>query len=428
MERLTRFPSRVLPLVYLASSFMFGCALTTENFEPELVSADDACRSDACAQSRTDSAASDSAASDSAPADPRADDDATTSSDGAFGEGASGDIANPILIDSNPGSESGESGQSPVASIDAGLRPADSDASLSGLIGWASVSGLGVETTTGGGSSATVVVETAEDLLDVAARPEPAVIVIRGTLEVPRLELTSDKTLRGFDENATLRGGIAVRGGPDAFVSNVIIQNLNVHAQSSQVEANAIRIEYAHHVWIDHCAVRDAGNGLIDVVHGSDFVTISFTRLFYTDAAPNPDHHSANLIGHDVNNLLEDIGRLNVTFHHNLWGEGVREAALIRFGRVHVFGNQFASPGNESVLLAGALSQLRLENNHFRGVANPHAVVPDSLANLRATGNVYSETSGVREETGLAFEPQYAYELELAETLPAALPAVVGPQ
>jgi pectate lyase len=421
MERLSRCPSRVLPLVYLASSLMFGCALTAENFEPELVPAEEACRSDACAQSTADIA----------PSTPGAEDDATTSSargDGAFGEAANGEGAPPpLLIDPNPESPSGESGE-PVASIDAGLLPADAGTTLSSLVGWASVSGLGVETTTGGGSSTPVVVETADDLLALAASPEPGVIVVRGTLEVPRLELTSNKTLRGFDENATLRGGIAVRGGPDAFVSNVIIQNLNVDAQSSQVDGNAIRIEYAHHVWIDHCAVRDAGDGLIDIVHASDFVTISFTRLFYTAAAPNPDHRSANLIGHDVDNLLEDIGRLNVTFHHNLWGEGVREAVLLRFGRVHVFGNQFASPGNESVLSAGALSQLRLENNHFQGVANPHAIVPDSLANLRATGNVYSETSGAREETGLAFEPQYAYELELAGTLPDALPALIGPQ
>jgi pectate lyase len=418
MNRLSRRSSRVLSLIWAAPATVVGCALTADDFDPELVSTTDACRGEACREAPRETAS----------AAPAVADGAGTMGGRDSNEGLEGLTNPPLLMDTRPEREDGPIGVQPTSPVDAGGPLAVVDTSLPSAVGWASVSGLGVVTTTGGGASLPIIAETAERLMDLAARPEPLVIAIRGTLDVPQLEITSDKTLRGLGRDATLRGGIALRGSADAFVSNVIIQNINIDARTSQVEGDGIQVQYAHHVWIDHSAVHDAPEGLIDVVHGSDFVTISFTRFFYTDAAPTPGHRVANLIGHDANNLLEDIGHLNVTLHHNLWSEGVSEAVLTRFGRIHVFDNQFSSPGNASVLRAGALSLVRLENNDFQGVTNPHAIVPDSLANMLASGNVYSDTSGVREATGIAFDPDYAYDLEPATTLRDDLPTLAGPQ
>jgi pectate lyase len=130
------------------------------------------------------------------------------------------------------------------------------------LIGWASASGLGLATTTGGGAGEMLLADTASALIDLAARPEPLVIRVAGTLDVPLLAIASNKTIVGVDGGATLRGGVRVRGsGPDDFVSNVIVQNLEIDAVSSDVERDGVQFHYAHHVWIDHCTIRDAADG-----------------------------------------------------------------------------------------------------------------------------------------------------------------------
>jgi pectate lyase len=298
---------------------------------------------------------------------------------------------------------------------------------LSSLVGWASMPGLGIDTTTGGGDAPPVVVRTAEELVALAARPEPLTIAIEGTIEVAALTLASNKTLLGVDGEATLRGGIAVRGTPDAFVTNVIVANLSIAAETSAVDGDGIQVHYAHHVWVDHCALRDAADGLLDIVHGSDFVTVSNTRFFYTPAAPDSQHRFAALVGHDVANAAEDRGHLNVTWHHDFWGEGALQAMSGRFGSIHVFNNLFRSPGGDGVLAAGLESRWLVENNLFEGVAAPHTILLGGGASLAASGNVYILTSGARDATATGFVPAYPYALESPLELAATIEAEAGP-
>jgi pectate lyase len=407
----------VLSLALAQQALGHACTLTSSDFDPELASAPRGCASEPCGE-------------------PASDAPMTSGSDGALeGDPASTPrvpetVGGPIGIDdpeeNDPGTSTG--GGTPAAADAGGIAPEPPEPAPSVLIGWASAPGLGLSTTTGGGTSEPVLADSAEALLDLAARPEPLVIAVAGTFDVPLLEIASNKTLIGAAGGATLRGGVRVRGTADAFVSNVIVQNIEIDAATSDAEGDAIQIHYAHHVWIDHCAIRDAADGLIDIVHGSDFVTLSFNRLFYTAAAPEPDHRFANLIGHSANNAVEDAGHLNVTLHHNFFGGGVAEATSARFGKIHVLNNYFASPGNDKVLSAGLSSSVLLENNYFEQVANPHEVVADSSATLLARGNVYVETSGAQASTGSAFAPDYPYQLGPVDQLPALLSSSAGPR
>jgi pectate lyase len=299
---------------------------------------------------------------------------------------------------------------------------------LSPLVGWASVPGLGVDTTTGGGDAPAVLARTAAELIALAARPEPLTIAIDGTIEVAALAIASNKTLIGVDSEATLLGGIAIRGTPDAFVTNVIIANLNIAAETSAVEGDGIQVHSAHHVWVDHCALRDAADGLLDIVHGSDFVTVSHSRFFYTPAAPDPAHRFAALVGHDAANGAEDRGHLNVTWHHDFWAEGVSQALSARFGSIHVFSNRFRSPGGATVLTAGVESSWLVETNLFEGVAEPHTILFGSGASLAATGNIYLLTSGARDATAAGFVPTYPYALDSLLDVAADIEAEVGPR
>ena len=319
--------------------------------------------------------------------------------------------------------EAGGPGASSGAT-DSGAPDAESAppiAALPALIGWAGVAGLGLATTTGGGSTPAVLAQTPEELIVLAARPEPLTIAVAGTLDVGRLDLTSNKTLFGTNESATLRGGISIRGTPDSFVRNVIVHNLHIDAPTSTVGGDAIEVRYAHHVWIDHCELRDAADGLLDIVRGTDFVTVSRNRFRYTAAAPDATHRFAALVGHDVANAEEDQGHLNVTWHHNWWSDDVARALLGRFGSIHLFNNLFASSGNDNVLNADVNARLLVENNVFAGVTSPHAILFGSAASLEASGNVYLDTTGPRDVGGTAFVPPYEYQLE-----PALAPLVTG--
>lgn len=53
---------------------------------------------------------------------------------------------------------------------------------------------------------------------------------------------------------------------------------------------------------------KDYYDGLIDITHASEWVTISNTYLH--------DHWKASLIGHSDNNAAQDTGHLHVTQHN----------------------------------------------------------------------------------------------------------------
>lgn len=394
-----------------------GCTLTGDDFAPVAAAGEaPACVQGGCGEALPNTG-SGSGAPASRPTAPSA------------GSQTPAPAQSPLPASSVPGDVPG-GGPGAGPARDAGVQAQDGAAPLSPveLVGWASMPGLGVSTTDGGGSALPLLVTSAAELLELAARAEPLSIAFAGTLDVGRLELASDKTLIGLGKDAILRGGIRIRGSADEFVSNVIVKNLTVDAVTSQVDGDGIQVHYAHHVWIDHCEVKDAADGLIDIVHGSDFVTLSHNRFAYTAAAPDPAHRFANLIGHDLGNGSEDAGHLNVTLHHNWWSSGVSQTLFARFGKVHVFDNYFASPGNTSVLVAGLSAALLVENNFFEAVLEPHAIVPLSSAGVLASGNVYQLTTGARDENGRAFVPVYPYVLDAAADLPARVSAEAGPQ
>lgn len=66
-------------------------------------------------------------------------------------------------------------------------------------------------------------------------------------------------------------------------VSNVIIRNMKIGKVPADY-GDAIRLYMATNVWVDHCdlygdkaAGKDTYDGLVDLSHAADFVTISHT-------------------------------------------------------------------------------------------------------------------------------------------------------
>ena len=219
------------------------------------------------------------------------------------------------------------------------------------MLGFAAVASSGTDggapagPTTGGGDLPPFPVHDIEGLTAELHRSEPRVILLDGMLTASdTIKVTLDKDMR--NGNKTLIGvgansGLTGAGLDLGYSDNVIVRNLKI-SRVSIGEGDAITVLDSHHIWIDHCDLSSdregaaAGtDGLVDITHGSSFVTVSWT-LFH-------DHKDTTLVGHTPNptpeQQAEDEG-LSVTYHHNGFFK-VNSGPRIRWGTAHVANNHF---------------------------------------------------------------------------------------
>ncbi len=110
----------------------------------------------------------------------------------------------------------------------------------------------------------------------------------------------------------------------------------------------------AHHVWFDHCSIKDGTDGNLDITNNADFVTVSWTKFSYTPRTDDVGNDSTGASGHRYSNLVGGTDSqpdgwpgtipLNVTWHHNWWADNVVERQpRVRYGRNHLFNNFYDS-------------------------------------------------------------------------------------
>jgi pectate lyase len=332
-------------------------------------------------------------------------------------------------------SDAGWDGGGDAAASDAGSVPLEfAGLALPELLGWATRPGLGTATTIGGAAGQVVTARTPEELVAYASSPEPLVIRICGTLRAPTVRVASHKTLLGVGPAATLEGGLLV-GGDSSYSRNIVIKNLRVNGAYSAVVREAVRVERAHHVWIDHLELFDtSGEAELDIVSGSDLVTVSWSKFHFTPDTPDSEHRFGCRIGDhneaDAIALAEDKGHLNVTLHHNWFADDVRQRApRVRFGSVHLFNNYYSvgTRVNDWSIWASTDSRVLLESNYFQGVNNPHELNTVD-AQLLSRNNVYDGATGSMQSTGAAFTPPYSYVPDSTLSLPDVVTARIGPR
>jgi len=336
-------------------------------------------------------------------------------------------------------------------------EPADCDVlpEASPLVGWASVEGRGLATTTGGGDAAPTIVASLAELQEAVEGDEPRVILVRGTLEPGDIEVGSNKTIVGTC-GAEIHGHLEL-----SEVQNVIVRNLTIvgysegdcaldpdfdEGEGCSSGVDAVSIERnTHHVWFDHCSVRDGTDGNLDITNGADLVTVSWTKFSYTPRTDEVGSDSTGAAGHRFSNLIggtdepddfDDAASLNVTWHHNWWADNVVERQpRVRFGQNHLFNNYWDSATTNYCVRAGIQARILLEGNVFEGVDDPHEFnnEDDQLtANISAdASNVYIETTSDRATGGggVAFTAApYEYTLEDAALVAEAVQAGAGPR
>ncbi|MCC9655201.1 right-handed parallel beta-helix repeat-containing protein [Rhodopirellula sp. JC737] len=286
------------------------------------------------------------------------------------------------------------------------------------LIGWATVSGNGVETTTGGGDGKVITVRTVDDLKKAASSDEPLVIRLEGTFAGDgKMGIASNKTLIGVGADATIKGMELSMSG----VSNVIIRNLTISDAR-----DAIALRRTHHVWVDHCDLSNCSDGLLDITNQSDYVTVSWTRF--------SKHHKTMLINSGTSHP-EDTGTLNTTIHHCWFDGSDTRNPRVGYGKVHVFNCLY----NDNDYGIGLHSQCLVlaERNFFANVKNSikqmYRPDPDDIHHgfCQAVDNIFSECRGSQDDEGKSFKPtdfyQYDSVFDQTANVPDIVKADVGP-
>jgi pectate lyase len=303
-------------------------------------------------------------------------------------------------------------------------------------IGWAALNGG----TTGGGNATPVVVTTLSAFNSAANGTTAAVIYVKGNLGQGTATIGSNKTIIGCSGTTpTLSGHVGL-----STSSNVIVRNMNIVGYNCappdvdvttggqcQNGQDAVTVDKSSkNIWFDHDAVSDGSDGNLDITHASDFITISYTKFFYSTKRSDPNdtgpmgHRVCNRIGHSDSNTSEDTGHLNVTFHHDWWADNVMERMpRVRFGKVHVFNNLYTATGDSACIEVGVSCNIRSENNVFQGVSNAVDSTHSNAASIiQSIGNVGSATN----INAPAFTPPYMFTAEPASSVAASVMAGAG--
>ncbi|KAG4067716.1 hypothetical protein HA402_005488 [Bradysia odoriphaga] len=215
------------------------------------------------------------------------------------------------------------------------------------------------EGTTGGAGGNTVDVCTEDELTAAVIDDTPRIVrvVCNITLE-HRVFVGTNKSILG----GTAGAGIAIQGLNINSKKNVIIRGLQFCCAFAP--SDGVTVENSTNVWIDHNEFysdmdhhEDYYDGLVDVIMGSDFVTISWNQFH--------DHWKTSLVGSSDNRGDVDIGRLHVTYHHNHFRNCNSRMPSLRFGTGHIYNNFYENIG-EYAINSRMGAQVLVEGNVFR--------------------------------------------------------------
>lgn len=355
------------------------------------------------------------------------------------------------------------------------------------LEGFASMSGEGLLTMTGGNIGEIVIVENTVDLVNAIRDDIPRIVVIKGQIVAMlsndsmdlnsatnlqdamgvkskggySLSVGSNKTIVGYDENAELYGGLKINNE-----SNVIVSNLKIHGVwPYKGPSDTMEVAGSHHVWLNHLSIWNSKDGNLDIKTGADYITVSWCKFWYEDVvcewdttdgtqsnreykagetalAGDHGHRLSCLIGSGAGNHDDtDMDKLHVTYHHNWFSSYVNERMpRVMYGRAHVYNNYYTcSEDNLYCIGADSYASVLIENNYFKNVKNPHQFSYLSNAALGASitvrGNEYDNTTGTQAAGQKnsreipAFEyAAYDYTLNDAEDIPSVVSEYAGVQ
>ncbi|WDZ87582.1 pectate lyase family protein [Micromonospora cathayae] len=277
-----------------------------------------------------------------------------------------------------------------------------------GLYGWATQNGG----TSGGGNAPTTTVTSASALTTALGSTSAAVIRVSGTISCSgMLRVRSNKTILG-NSGATISGcGFNINGDRNVIIRNLTFRGWNDDAINVQ--------ESATNIWIDHNTFTGGYDGAVDIKRGSDFITVSWNRVY--------NHDKSMLLGHSDDNGSQDRGHLRVTYHHNWFDASTQRHPRVRFGNpVHVYNNYYynnSGYGVASTMGAGVL----VEGNYFENVKDPYHLGEGSSGpgTLVARNNHFVNSGGGQTGGSVAGIP-YGAPIDSASSVKSIVTAGAG--
>ncbi|MGC3000851.1 pectate lyase family protein [Streptomyces sp. G35A] len=274
--------------------------------------------------------------------------------------------------------------------------------------------------TTGGGGTPAVTVSSLDAFRSAVAGNAAKVVRVNGLITLSgQVDVGSNTTVLGVGSSSGFTGG----GLRLKEVSNVVVRNLNI--SKPRKPSDGITVQESTRVWIDHNSFsadrdhdKDYYDGLLDITHASDNVTVSWNTF--------KDHFKGSLVGHSDSNAGEDTGHLKVTYHHNHFSNVFSRIPSLRFGTGHVYNNYVEGADTACHSRMGA--QMLVENNVFRStkiaVTTSRSSDVDGYANLRGNdlGGAATEVSRV----GSFTSPPYGYTAEPASSVVASVTSGAG--
>jgi pectate lyase len=210
-------------------------------------------------------------------------------------------------------------------------------------------------------------------------------------------------------------------------------------------EYDNVSVSGSTRVWIDHCRLGDGGrpdsaepsaaiaggalkkwvvhDGLVDIVRGADYVTVSWNRV--------EDHDKTMLIGNSDSAAAEDAGRLRTTVHHNYFLGAKQRLPRVRFGQVHVYNNRYAQVGGYAVGV-GDRARIYSEANWFDAGTAAFAKYDDAANEgyfYDVGSNLVAGSEAMASAALVGWRPAdaYPYAAESAAAAAASVLAGAGP-
>lgn len=274
--------------------------------------------------------------------------------------------------------------------------------------------------TSGGGTSAAVTVTTLDAFRAAVTGSTPKVVRVSGLIPLSgQVDVGSNTTVLGVGSSSGFTGG----GLRLKKVTNVVVRNLGI--SKPVAPSDGITVQASTKVWIDHNSFsadrahdKDYYDGLLDITHGSDAVTVSWNTF--------KDHFKGSLVGHSDNNASEDTGHLHVTYHHNYFDNVNSRIPSLRFGTGHFYDNYVV--GADTAVHSRMGAQMLVENNVFRAtkvaVTTNRDSDVDGRANLR--GNDLGGAATEISQVGTFTTAPYGYTAEPASTVVASVTSGAG--
>ncbi|KFA62901.1 hypothetical protein S40285_02239 [Stachybotrys chlorohalonatus IBT 40285] len=276
--------------------------------------------------------------------------------------------------------------------------------------------------TTGGAGGTTTTVTTLAQLTAAAGAAGRGIVIIQGAISgAAKVQVTSDKTIVGRAGSSLTGIGLTVLGQ-----RNVILRNLKISKVLADY-GDAITIQLSTNVWVDHCDLagdrevgKDTYDGLVDLSHAADFVTISHTYFH--------DHSKGSLVGHSDKNAAEDTGTLRVTYANNYFYNVRSRGPLLRFGTAHIY-NQYYNT-MDTGLNTRMNAQALIQSSVFRNVGKK-AIYSESSSEIGyavAIDVVLEGESANTASRGTLSASSFPYQYTLlgSANVPTRVPAEAG--